>query len=107
MSHLYFNLLRSVCLLTLALAIVPELPAADGAAQTPVNKAANGGSTLPQTSKETNSPKAAAYYHYSLGHLYEELAGSSGNRTEYVNKAIENYRLSVKEDPSASFLERR
>jgi tetratricopeptide (TPR) repeat protein len=104
MSHLYFNLLRSVCLLTLALAIVPELPAADGAAQTPVNKAANGGSTLPQTSKETNSPKAAAYYHYSLGHLYEELAGSSGNRTEYVNKAIENYRLSMKEDASASFL---
>lgn len=104
MFHLYFNPLRSTCLLTFALVLAPALPAAKLAAQTPVNKSANGGSTLPQPSKQASSPKASAYYHYSLGHLYEELAGSSGNRSDYVNKAIDNYRLAMKEDPSATFL---
>jgi hypothetical protein len=47
------------------------------------------------------SDKAAAYYHYSLGHLYAELAGSYGNRGDYVTKAIENYRLAMKDDPGA------
>ncbi len=50
------------------------------------------------------SDKAAAYYHYSLGHMYAELAASYGNRGEYFNKAIENYRLAVKADPGATFL---
>ena len=54
--------------------------------------------------KEPSSPKAAAYYHYALGHLYEELAAANNNRSEYVNKAIENYQLTIKEDPSTSFL---
>ena len=104
MSHLYFNPLRPICLLTFALAVTTALPAAKVATQTPTNKSANGGSTLPPPSKQASSAKAAAYYHYSLGHLYEELAGSSGNHSEYVNKSIENYRLAMKEDPSASFL---
>jgi tetratricopeptide (TPR) repeat protein len=104
MFHLYFKPLWSTCLLSLALVLTPALPNGKVAAQTPANKSANRGSTLPQPSKQASSPKAAAYYHYSLGHLYEELAGSSGNRTDYVNKSIENYRLAMKEDPSASFL---
>src|SRR4051812_16554978 len=104
MFHLYFNPFRPTCLLSLALVLTPALPTANVAAQTPTNKSANNTSTLPQPSKQASSPKASAYYHYSLGHLYEELAGSSGNRTDYVNKSIENYRLAMKEDPSASFL---
>lgn len=47
--------------------------------------------------------KAAAYYNYSLGHLYAELAGASGNR-DYFNKAVESYRAAMKADPSASFI---
>jgi tetratricopeptide (TPR) repeat protein len=104
MFHLYLHSLRSTCLLTIALVLAPVFPTAKAAAQTPANKSANGGSTLPQPSKQASSPKATAYYHYSLGHLYEELAGSSGNRSDYVNKAIDNYRLAMKEDASASFL---
>ncbi len=104
MSHLYFNPLRPTCLLIVALAVTPALATAKAAAQTPVNKSANGGSTLPEPSKQATSPKAGAYYHYSVGHLYEELAGTYGNRSEYVNKAIDNYRLAMKEDPDASFL---
>ncbi|MBV9677746.1 MAG: tetratricopeptide repeat protein [Acidobacteriaceae bacterium] len=59
---------------------------------------------LPALVKQPSSSKASAYYHYSLGHMYEELAAAGGNRGDYINKAIENYRLTLKEDPSASFL---
>ena len=48
--------------------------------------------------------KASAYYHYSLGHLYAELAGAYSNRADYFNKAIESYRAALKEDPSATFI---
>jgi tetratricopeptide (TPR) repeat protein len=49
--------------------------------------------------------KAEAYYHFSLGHLYEELAAENGNRADYLNKAIDNFRQAMKEDPAgASFL---
>ncbi len=48
--------------------------------------------------------KAAAYYHYALGHMYAEMAASYNNRGDFFNKAIENYRLAMKADPSASFL---
>jgi tetratricopeptide (TPR) repeat protein len=57
-----------------------------------------------QPIKEGKSPRAQAYYHFTLGHMYEEMAGAYGNRSEYVNKAIENYRLAMKEDPTATFL---
>lgn len=60
--------------------------------------------TVPSNTSQTSSLRAEAYYHFSLGHLYEELAAAYGNRSEYVNKAIENYRLAIKEDPNASFL---
>jgi tetratricopeptide (TPR) repeat protein len=48
--------------------------------------------------------KSAAYYHYSLGHLYAEMAGAFGNRGEYFDKAAENYRLAMKDDPNATFI---
>ncbi len=50
------------------------------------------------------SNRAAAYYHFALGHLYSELAGAYGSKSDYLNKAIENYRLALKADPSATFL---
>lgn len=48
--------------------------------------------------------KAAAYYHYAMGHLYAELAAAYGNRGEYVTNAIENYRAALKADPKATFI---
>jgi tetratricopeptide (TPR) repeat protein len=47
---------------------------------------------------------ASSYYHYSMGHLYSELAGAYGNRGEYLNQAIDHYREAMKADPTASFL---
>src|SRR3954453_765654 len=74
-----------------------------GYGQAPQDKTA-ANPNLPASTKQAGSSKASAYYHYSLGHLYEELAEASSNKGEYVNKAIENYRLTIKEDPSTSFL---
>ncbi len=48
--------------------------------------------------------KAAAYYNYSLGHLYSELASAYGNRGDYFNKAVESYRAALKADPDATFI---
>lgn len=48
---------------------------------------------------------ASAYYNFAMGHLYAEMAGSYGNRGEYVNKAIEFYRQAIKTDPKATYIE--
>jgi tetratricopeptide (TPR) repeat protein len=48
--------------------------------------------------------RASAYYHYSLGHLYAELAGAYGNKGDYATRAIENFRLAMKADPRATFV---
>src|SRR5262249_13387625 len=50
------------------------------------------------------SDKAAAYYNFSMGHLYAELAGVYGNRGDYYTKAVEYYKQALKLDPSATFL---
>lgn len=47
--------------------------------------------------------RAAAYYHYGLAHMYEEMVAMYG-RSEYVTKAIEEYRLAIEADPSSEFL---
>ena len=48
--------------------------------------------------------KAAAYYHFTLAHYYAESLAQNGNRGETLNKAIENYKLAIKADPTATFL---
>src|SRR5271166_1131847 len=46
---------------------------------------------------------AAAYYHYTLAHMYEEQVTVYG-RSELANKAMEEYRLAIEADPSSEFL---
>lgn len=104
MSHPQFNLLRLTCLLAVALLVSPFLVEAGQRTSQNAGPAQVNGAVLPPVTKQPPSLKAAAYYHFSLGHLYEDLAASSGNRADYANKAIENFRLAMKEDPNASFL---
>src|SRR6202522_1924017 len=47
--------------------------------------------------------RAAAYYHYTLAHLYEEQVTAYG-RSELATKAMEEYRLAIEADPSSEFL---
>ncbi len=47
--------------------------------------------------------RSSAYYHYSLGHMYADLASINGS-SEYIRKAIENYKLAIKEDPQTPMI---
>ena len=45
--------------------------------------------------------RSEAYFNFSMGHLFAEMAGAYGNRGEYVNKAIDYYKQAMKLDPSS------
>ena len=65
------------------------------------------GSGLAQKAETVTAPKdakAAAYYHYSMAHIYSELSESWGNKGDYANKAIEHYKAAIAADPNAGFL---
>lgn len=47
--------------------------------------------------------KAAAYYHYTLAHMYEEMVTAYG-RSDLASKATEEYRQAIEADPSSEFL---
>jgi tetratricopeptide (TPR) repeat protein len=71
------------------------------------------GQTSPSSPSDSNSPdakpaprktdKAAAYYHYTLAHMYEEMVTAYG-RSDLALKATEEYRLAIEADPSSEFL---
>lgn len=48
--------------------------------------------------------KAAAYFNYSMAHIFADLAAANGNRSEYLNPAIEYYKNAIKADPKAGFM---
>ena len=47
--------------------------------------------------------KAAAYYHFAMAHIYEEMVSMYG-RADYANKAVEEYRLAIENDPASDYL---
>jgi tetratricopeptide (TPR) repeat protein len=57
----------------------------------------------PQTSGETGK-RAQSYYHFALGHLYEQSAEQYG-RPELAVQAIEQYKLAINHDPDSVFLQ--
>src|SRR5579884_1844025 len=85
----------------------PQQPAGEPGAKpeskapSPVQQQPTANAEGSQSTRKTD--KAAAYYHYSLAHMYEELVAIYG-RPEYANKAIEEYRLAIENDPSSEYL---
>ena len=61
----------------------------------------------PDSKAPASSPRkvdrASAYYHYTLGHMYEEMVTAYG-RSDLATKATEEYRLAIEADPSSEFL---
>src|SRR3984885_12738894 len=57
----------------------------------------------PATPPARKIDRGAAYYHYSLAHVYEEQVAVYG-RSELANKAIEEYRLAIDADPTSEYL---
>lgn len=82
------RILRFACLGAIlpAMAAVAAPPASQPAAQKP----------------ETD--RSAAYYHYGLAHLYEEMAINAG-RPDYATQAVEEYKLALNADPNSALLQ--
>ena len=60
--------------------------------------------TGPGGQGETGSPdKAQAYYHFTLGHLYQER-GTLFNRPDLLSRAIEEFNVARRYDPKSSYL---
>src|SRR5208337_3203936 len=64
-------------------------------------------SSAPDQTAPPAAPKkpdqAAAYYHFSLAHMYEEMVSMYG-RSDYANKAVDEYRLAIENDPNSDYL---
>jgi tetratricopeptide (TPR) repeat protein len=60
-----------------------------------------GKSAGPATTQKPD--RAAAYYHFGLAHMYEDMATNYG-RPEYATRAIEEYKLALDADPSSKYL---
>jgi tetratricopeptide (TPR) repeat protein len=86
MKSIYCTL---ILLLATATSLAQQAPAADSKPATP-----------PAPRKVD---KAAAYYHYTLAHVYEEQVAVYG-RSELANKAIEEYRQAIEADPTSGYL---
>ncbi len=79
--------------------LTPSNQSADDAAQKQDSSAAT-----PAPAPEVKQPdKGAAYYHFMMAHMYEEMVSMYG-RSDYANKAIEEYRLAIANDPSSDYL---
>ena len=95
--------------------IVPVLVAASSAvfAQAPAPQPAPQPAAAPKAVTPAAAPVAAkaekvpdrteAYYHFQLGHMYEEMAATTG-RGEDAAKAIAEYKLAIAADPGSTYL---
>jgi tetratricopeptide (TPR) repeat protein len=115
MSNPAFRLAPPTCLLaTFALTAGAFAQAAKPDSQQPSTPAASVSGVQAKNSPEPNrvpqsetSPstpdQAGAYYHYMMAHEYEEMATTFG-RSEYANRAIEEYKMALNEDPASKYL---
>ena len=56
-----------------------------------------------QEAESAPEDRGEAYYHFSLAHLYRQLA-MQFVRQEYVTKAIDEFKLAIEADPSSNYL---
>ena len=57
-----------------------------------------------ETAASKPASRADAYFNFTMGHMYAELAAMYGNRSEYISKAIDYYKAAVKADPGATLI---
>jgi tetratricopeptide (TPR) repeat protein len=57
----------------------------------------------PATATPRKADRAAAYYHYTVAHMYEDQFAVY-NRSDLATKAIDEYRLAIDSDPTSEYL---
>lgn len=101
MKSLYVAILLSACSV-FAQESSPNAKPANNGSQTSAAQS----STAPAKSSEagqTKVDKAAAYYHFTMAHTYEEEMAVYG-RSDLMTKAIQEYRLAIQADPTSQYL---
>ncbi len=81
----------------------PKTNATGNLSQAPGNTAAPSPDAIPQPAGVTGK-RAQAYYHFALGHLYEQSAEQYG-RPDLATQAVEQYKLAITHDPDSVFLQ--
>jgi tetratricopeptide (TPR) repeat protein len=91
--------------LAIAAAVAQTSPSASPDSAAPDAKPAqsSSGQSSSGQSSQRKFDRAAAYYHYTLAHMYEEMVTAYG-RSDLAIKATEEYRLAIEADPSSEFL---
>jgi tetratricopeptide (TPR) repeat protein len=111
MTFIHFRSFLFSTLLLASLSLAAQQPTQrKPPADSPINKgldkdAAPAKPAVPATrpAPEKKPDQAAAYYHFGLAHMYEEMMAMYG-RSEFATKAIEEYRLAIENDPSSEYL---
>jgi tetratricopeptide (TPR) repeat protein len=85
-------------LLFASLLLTASLAAQQAAPNPPAAQSAQSAESAPH-----KVDKAAAYYHFTMAHMYEEEMAVYG-RSDLVSKAIQEYRLAIDADPTSEFL---
>src|SRR5271156_2040208 len=101
----FFNVaLACAAIVTPGSALAQQAAAPQSTPATP--PASSAGSTKPVSTPPATTQKpdrSAAYYHFGLAHMYEDMATNYG-RPEYATRAIEEYKLALDADPSSKYL---
>ncbi len=80
----------------------PAVPPASSSAKAP-QQSSSPAAQASQTAPENKPDKAASYYHFMLARMYEEMVSMYG-RSDYANKAINEYQLALQNDPNSDYL---
>ena len=91
---------RALCVLLIAVAA--SFAQQDSKSQSPAQPSPKAQASSP-VSTTHKVDKAAAYYHYSMAHIYEELVAVYG-RSDLASKAIDEYRQAIDADPNSEYL---
>ncbi|HZR65781.1 MAG TPA: tetratricopeptide repeat protein [Terriglobales bacterium] len=106
MKQLFVALLLSACL---CFGQQTSSPENQNTPSRPANPKAEDSDSAPPASTKTadatphKEDKAAAYYHFTMAHTYEEQMAVYG-RSDLMSKAIQEYRLAIQADPSSQYL---
>src|SRR2546426_3598733 len=97
-----------VLLVTSTAGLVQQAPATAPASKQPTQPSSPKAEKAPDAKQPAQSSsrktdRAAAYYHYTLAHMYEEQVAVYG-RSDLANKAIEEYRQAIEADPTSGYL---
>ncbi|HTW48553.1 MAG TPA: tetratricopeptide repeat protein [Acidobacteriaceae bacterium] len=104
MSNSAFRLASPTCLLTaFVLTAGAFAQTAKPSSQQPAPAPASQSDHKADAAAPGTPDQAGAYYHYMMAHEYEEMATTFG-RSEYANRAIEEYKMALNDDPSSKYL---